>query len=76
MTSVDAKSSLVHAVGMTTGKVHDAKVMDNLIREVDTAVYGDKVCASDAEKIAADDAGALWAVKERAKPGRDLRQRQ
>ena len=30
---VDAKSGLVHTVGVTTGSVHDAKVMDNLIRE-------------------------------------------
>ena len=33
---------LVHTAGVTTGKVHDAKVMANLIREDDTAVYGDK----------------------------------
>ena len=39
---VDAKSGLVHTAGVTTGKVHDAKVMDRLIREDDTAVYGDK----------------------------------
>ena len=30
---VDAKSGLVHTVGVTTGSVHDAKVMDHLIRE-------------------------------------------
>jgi transposase, IS5 family len=73
---VDAKSGLVHTAGVTTGKVHDAKVMDNLIREDDTAVYGDKGYASDAKKRAAENAGVLWAVKERAKPGRDLTQRQ
>jgi transposase, IS5 family len=28
---VDVKSGLVHTAGVTTGKVHDAKVMDNLI---------------------------------------------
>ncbi len=39
---VDAKSGLVHTAGVTTGKVHDAKVMANLIREDDTSVYGDK----------------------------------
>ena len=39
---VDAKSGLVHTAGVTTGSVHDAKVMDNLIREDDRAVYGDK----------------------------------
>ncbi len=58
---VDAKSGLVIA---------------NLIREDDTAVYGDKGYASDAKKCAAEDAGVLWAVKEKAKPGRGLTKRQ
>ena len=40
---------LVHTAGVTTGKVHDAKVMVNLIREDDSAVYGDKGYASDEE---------------------------
>ena len=43
---VDAESGLVHTAGVTTGKVHDAKVMDRLIREDDAAVYGDKGYAS------------------------------
>ena len=73
---VDAESGLVHTAGVTTGKVHDAKVMDNLIREDDTAVYGDKGYASDAKKRAAEDAGVLWAVKEKAKQGRELTKRQ
>ena len=73
---VDAESGLVHTAGVTTGKVHDAKVMANLIREDDTAVYGDKGYASDEKKRAAEAAGVLWAVKEKAKPGRDLTKRQ
>lgn len=73
---VDAESGLVHTAGVTTGKVHDAKVMDRLVREDDAAVYGDKAYASEAKKRAAEDAGVLWAVKEKAKPGRDLTQRQ
>jgi IS5 family transposase len=69
---VDAESGLVHTAGVTTGSVHDVKVMDNLIREDDTAVYGDKGYASDVKKRAAQAAGVLWAVKEKAKPGRPL----
>ena len=57
---VDAQSGLVHTAGVTTGKVHDAKVMANLIREDDTAVYGDKGYASDEKKRAAETAGVLW----------------
>jgi IS5 family transposase len=73
---VDAKSGLVHTAGVTTGSVHDAKVMDNLIRDDDTAVYGDKGYASEAKKRAAEAAGVLWAVKEKAQPGRRLTARQ
>jgi len=39
----------VHTAGVTTGKVHDAKVMHRLIREDDRAVYGDKGYASDSK---------------------------
>ena len=42
----DATSGLVHTGGVTAGSVHDAKVMDNLIREDDRAVYGDRGYAS------------------------------
>ena len=73
---VDAKSGLVHTAGVTTGSVHDAKVMDRLIREDDRAVYGDKGYVSAEKKRAAEDAGVLWAVKEKAKPGRKLSKRQ
>ena len=73
---VDAESGLVHTAGVTTGKVHDAKVMANLIREDDTAVYGDKGYASDKKRDAAEAAGVKWAVKEKAKPGRALTKRQ
>jgi transposase, IS5 family len=73
---VDAESGLVHTAGVTTGKVNDAKVMANLIREDDTAIYGDKGYASDAKKQAAEKAGVRWRVKEKAKPGRALTKRQ
>src|SRR6478609_11095796 len=50
---VDTESGLVHTAGVTTGKIHDAKVMANLVREDDTAVYGDKGYASEAKRRAA-----------------------
>src|SRR3954452_19088090 len=49
----ETTSGLVHTAGVTTGKVHDAKVMAKLIHEDDTAVYGDKGYASDERKRAA-----------------------
>lgn len=69
---VDAESGLVHTAGVTAGSVHDAKVMDNLIREDDRAVYGDKAYACGWKKAAAKKAGVLWAVKEKAQAGRPL----
>lgn len=69
---VDAQSGLVHTAGVTTGSVHDARVMDELIREDDTAVYGDKGYVNDRKKRAATEAGVLWAVKEKAKAGQPL----
>jgi IS5 family transposase len=60
---VDAESGLVRTAGVTTGKVHDAKVMANLIREDETAVYGGRGYASDEKGRAAEAAGVLWGVK-------------
>ena len=73
---VDATSGLVHTAGVTTGSVHDAKVMHRLIREDDRAVYGDKGYASDARRRAAGKAGVTWAVKAKAQSGRELTARQ
>ena len=73
---VDAESGLVHTAGVTPGSVHDARVMDNLIREDDRAIYGDKGYANDEKRRLAEAAGVLWAVKEKAKPGRTLTNRQ
>jgi IS5 family transposase len=50
--------------------------MDRLIRADDTAVYGDKGYASGARRRAAEAAGVLWAVKEKAQTGRRLTVRQ
>lgn len=69
---VDAKSGLVHTTEMTTGRVHDAKVMDQLIREDDRAVFADKGYVNDKKKQAARAEGIYWAVKEKPKPGRRL----
>ena len=69
---VDARSGLVHTAGVTTGKVHDAKVMDNLIREDDRAVFADKGYVNEKKKRAARAAGVYWAVGEQRKPGRQL----
>ena len=48
---IGVPSGLLHTRWVvTTGNVHDATVMDRLIRDDDTAVYGDKRHASGARK--------------------------
>ena len=69
---VDAKSGLVHTVKTTTGKVHDAKMTDDLIRADDTIILGDKGYVSDKRKRATRARGTTWAVKDKRKPGRVL----
>jgi len=69
---VDAKSGLVHTVKTTTGKVHDAKLTDDLIRPDDMIVFGDKGYVSDKRKRSTRARGATWAVKDKRKPGRVL----
>ena len=69
---VDANSGLVHTVETTTGKVHDAKMIDALIRKDDCAVFADKGYVSDVRKRAARARGVYWAVKEKRKPKKVL----
>ena len=68
----DTRSGLVHTAGVTTGKVHDARVMDRLIREDDRAEFGDKGYVNDKKNHMARAAGVYWAVKHKRKSGRQL----
>lgn len=70
--SVDAKSGLVHTVGITTASDHDSSVISELIREDDYAVFGDKGYYNDQTKRAARQAGVYWAVLDKAKRNRKL----
>lgn len=69
---VDMRSGLVHTAAVTTGSVHDARMMDDLIRPDDRAVFGDKGYTGDRKKRASRQAGVYWAVKDQRKPGRQL----
>jgi IS5 family transposase len=70
--SVDVHSGLIHTVGVTTAKTHDAKVIENLIREEDRAIFGDKGYVNEKLKKAARQADVYWAVMEKAKPKKKL----
>ena len=72
---VDAESGLVHTAGVTTGKVHDAKVMVNLIREQTAPCTATRATRA-MKRRRGGRRRRMWAVKEKAKPGRDLTKRQ
>ena len=65
---VDAQSGLVHTAGATTAKVHDSKVFDELIREDDAAVFGDKGYVNNKLKRSARKNGIYWGVLDKARP--------
>ena len=69
---VDLHSGLVHTARLTKASRHDAVLTDDLIREGDRAVFGDKGHVSDKRKRAARADGVLWAVKDKRKRGRRL----
>ena len=73
---VDAESGLVHTVGATTAKVHDAKVVEELIREEDRAIFADKGYFSDKYKRMARAAGVFWGVLDKSKPHKNLSAKQ
>jgi IS5 family transposase len=69
---LDVSSGLAHTAGVTTGKGHDAKVMDNLTREDDRTVFADKGYVNEKKRSAARGGCACWAVKEKPRAGRRL----
>jgi transposase, IS5 family len=67
---VDAQSGLAHTARMTKASRHDAALTDDLNRNDDRAIFGDKGYVSDKRKHAARANGVLWAVKNKRKAGR------
>ena len=61
---------------MTTGRAHDATVIDGLIRDHEAALYGDEGCSSHLKKAAGEAVGVTLAVREKAKPVGDFTKRQ
>lgn len=67
---VDARSDPVHTACVTAGKVHEAKVMDNLIWKDDRAVFADIGYMNEKQKRPARAAGVYWGVQGQRKPKR------
>lgn len=71
-TGTDVDSGLVHTVVVTTARVHDKKVMPDLLHGKERAVFGDKGYVGDEDKRTARASGVFWGVLDKAKPKRKL----
>lgn len=48
---VDAESKMIHSIEVTKANIHDASVVDKLVRSTDEAIWGDKAYAGTKERI-------------------------
>ncbi len=48
---VDSQSKLIHSVKVTTAKVHDSQVLDNLLHGAERRVYGDSAYTGQKDRI-------------------------
>jgi IS5 family transposase len=48
---VDAESKMIHSIEVTSANIHDATVVDKLVRSTDEAIWGDKAYAGTKERI-------------------------
>ena len=71
-TGTDVDSGLVHTVKVTTARVHDKKVMPELLHSEERSVFGDKGYVSDVDKCTARANGVFWGVLDKAKPKKKL----
>lgn len=69
---VDSDSGLVHNVVTTTAKVHDAKVIDDLLHGEEQGVLGDKAYTSKERSIFNRDSDVTWGMPIKKPKGREL----
>jgi IS5 family transposase len=70
-----SKNGLVHTVICTNAKVHDSKVMEDLLHGEETEIYGDKAYADNAKKAKYSARGIAWRVAIKAPRGQKLSER-
>jgi IS5 family transposase len=68
----DVDSGAAHHVTVTAANRADVSELDNLLRDTDTATFGDSGYAGDKRKRQAREAGHHWCVNDKRKPGRSL----
>lgn len=72
----DAKSKLIHSVKVTTAKVHDSEVFDDLLHGNEQAVFADKAYVNKEKKKQWRSEGKYWGTQEKATRGRKLSSKQ
>jgi IS5 family transposase len=68
----DTGKGLAHSVVVTNASVHDSQVMEALVHEKETAIYGDKAYASEDKKQKYEVQGTQWCVNLRGNRGHQL----
>jgi IS5 family transposase len=71
----DSKYGLAHSAVVTTARVHDSRVMEELLHGDEQAIYGDRAYINEAKQKAFDASGRQWRVQRRSKRGAPLNHR-
>jgi IS5 family transposase len=66
---VDADSGVVHSLEVSTAKVHDSRVWDELLHGEETSVWADKGYVSAEREAAFTGQGKVWGVMRKAPRG-------
>ena len=72
----DVDSGAVHTVAITAANEADIKVLPQLLRAQDEAIFGDAGYTSEEYKRGSRQLGIRWCVQDKRKPGRNLSARQ
>ncbi len=71
----DSRRGLAHTAVVTTARVHDSQVMDELLHGDEQTIYGDRAYINEAKQKAFDASGRRWRVQRRSKRGAPLSDR-
>jgi len=66
---------IAHTAVVTTGRVHDSQVMDELLHGEEEAIYGDRAYINEAKQKAHEEQGRHWCVQRRGRRNAPLTDR-
>jgi IS5 family transposase len=71
----DHQSGVAHTATVTTAKVHDSQVMEELLHGGEEVVYGDRAYADEEKRVFYEEFGIRWRVQRKGHRYRQLSQR-